>query len=348
MNTLSISLKLFRPLLVVFVFFSGHALFAQAKYAGTYFGTISTRVTVAGNTIENTLGAYSAVVTADGKISLTGTSITGTVNSSGIVTFKAESSPVLGLTKGKIVDKKLSTEFADGKLLGAGTSRYRLNPSTSFLPPAKPTISIPPASATVKLGAPVKLTVTATGTGLKYQWQKNGVNISGATSATYRIAEAVPGTAGKYRVIVKNATGSVTSPAAVITVNLAPANLTPASGSAILATFTGTVQDSLEGSSSIVETLRITSSTTMKGPGYTGTYSYTRLTATTARVTYSIVTTDTEEGYVEEEAGTITLTFTSGTAGSYTSSGSYSGTDTGDSSTYSGTFTGKGKFKITK
>lgn len=341
-------LKLYRPLLAVVAFFSGQALFAQAEYAGTYFGTISTRVTVAGRTIESTLGAYSAVVTADGKISLSGTSITGTVNSSGVVTFKAESSPVLGLTKGKIAKKKLSTEFADGKLLGAGTSRYRLNPSTSFLPPAKPTISTPPASATVNLGAAVKLSVVATGSGLKYQWQKDGVNISGATASSYKVSKAVVGTAGKYRVIVKNSAGSVTSSAATITVNLAPANLTPATGATIVASFTGTVVDSLEGSSSTEESLRITSKTAVKGPGYTGTYTYKRLTATTAKLTYTIKITNTAEGYVENETGTVTLTFKSGTAGSYTSSGSYTGTNTGDSSTYSGTFTGKGKFKITK
>ena len=53
---------------------------------------------------------------------------------------------------------------------------------------------------------------------LAYQWQKNGANISGATSATFHISQCALANAGNYRVIVTNGNGSVTSNAAALTV----------------------------------------------------------------------------------------------------------------------------------
>ena len=65
--------------------------------------------------------------------------------------------------------------------------------------------------------------MVAVGTALSYQWQKDGVAISGATAATYTIASAAPTAAGNYTVTVTGGAGSVTSRAATLTVNTAPA-----------------------------------------------------------------------------------------------------------------------------
>ena len=82
-----------------------------------------------------------------------------------------------------------------------------------------PAIVTQPANQTVAAGQPATFSVTATGTApLAYQWQKNNVSISGATGASYTIASAQPADAGAYRVIVSNASGSVTSTAATLTV----------------------------------------------------------------------------------------------------------------------------------
>src|SRR5438132_2236383 len=49
-----------------------------------------------------------------------------------------------------------------------------------------PTITTPPANQTVAAGQTATFTVVAGGTApLSYQWQKNGANITGATSASY-------------------------------------------------------------------------------------------------------------------------------------------------------------------
>ena len=50
--------------------------------------------------------------------------------------------------------------------------------------------------------------VTATGSGLTYQWQKNNANISGATAATYTITGATTAHAGTYRCVITNSGGA--------------------------------------------------------------------------------------------------------------------------------------------
>jgi len=80
-----------------------------------------------------------------------------------------------------------------------------------------PTISSQPAGLTVNAGQSASLTVTATGAS-SYQWQVNGTAITGATSATYTLANASSLNSGSYTVIVANSGGSVTSSAATLRV----------------------------------------------------------------------------------------------------------------------------------
>lgn len=68
------------------------------------------------------------------------------------------------------------------------------------------------AKTTAIVGQSVELKVVATGSGtLSYQWTKNGTNISGATTNTYRIASAAVADAGNYNVVVINTVNSVAS-----------------------------------------------------------------------------------------------------------------------------------------
>jgi hypothetical protein len=87
-----------------------------------------------------------------------------------------------------------------------------------------PGFAIQPASLTVTAGQPATFSVTVTGTApFTYQWQKNNVNISGATSLTYILSATVSGDNGAtFRVIVTNSAGSATSASATLTVTPAP------------------------------------------------------------------------------------------------------------------------------
>ncbi len=73
------------------------------------------------------------------------------------------------------------------------------------------------------------LTVAATGDApLSYQWQFNGANIAGATSATLTLTNVDASKAGSYTVVVTNPGGSVTGTAATLTVTIPPPPATPA------------------------------------------------------------------------------------------------------------------------
>jgi uncharacterized protein (TIGR02145 family) len=86
-----------------------------------------------------------------------------------------------------------------------------------------PTIITQPQSQTVTVGQSVTFSVTASGTGqLSYQWKKDGVDISGATTNSYSISNAQNSNAGIYTVTASNSAGNVTSNGAVLTVSAAP------------------------------------------------------------------------------------------------------------------------------
>jgi hypothetical protein len=85
-----------------------------------------------------------------------------------------------------------------------------------------PGIVTPPASQTVFAGANVTFTVSASGTPpLSYQWQKDTVNIGGATGSSLALTSVTSADAGSYRVVVTNTAGSITSAAATLVVNAA-------------------------------------------------------------------------------------------------------------------------------
>lgn len=92
-----------------------------------------------------------------------------------------------------------------------------------------PSITEQPGSAGGIEGDNVTITVVASGTGLSYQWKKNGNNISGANSSTLTLSNIQSSDAGVYTVVVSNEFGSETSNNAELTV-LVPG---PYSGSPI-------------------------------------------------------------------------------------------------------------------
>ncbi|MFL5747283.1 MAG: beta strand repeat-containing protein [Niastella sp.] len=79
-------------------------------------------------------------------------------------------------------------------------------------------ITTQPAGSSVCMGSAVNLRVAANGSALTYQWRKDGVNITNATTDTYAIANAVGADAGDYDVVITNACGLVISNVATLAV----------------------------------------------------------------------------------------------------------------------------------
>ena len=121
-------------------------------------------------------------------------------------------------------------------LSGCGEVVTRLSDASASetIQPASPPPSITsqPTSSTVTLGQAATFSVTATGTGtLSYQWQKNSVNIAGATDSSYTTpATSAVDDGATFDVVVTDTAGSITSTSATLTVT------TPAVASYYVAT----------------------------------------------------------------------------------------------------------------
>ncbi len=82
--------------------------------------------------------------------------------------------------------------------------------------PTAPLITTPPSGGTVAEGCNFTLSVAADCVA-SYQWHKNNNPISGATSASYTVVDAVSSDAGNYTVVLTNPNGSVSNvPPAVL------------------------------------------------------------------------------------------------------------------------------------
>ncbi|MBC7486199.1 MAG: hypothetical protein H7282_05570, partial [Cytophagaceae bacterium] len=106
-----------------------------------------------------------------------------------------------------------------GSALTSSTSILNVNPAAAIT-------AQPVTTQTLCAGSAAAFSVTASGTGLTYQWKKGGVNvtdggtISGALTATLNISSIVSGDAGNYTVVVTGTCGSpVTSSTSALIVN---------------------------------------------------------------------------------------------------------------------------------
>jgi hypothetical protein len=90
-----------------------------------------------------------------------------------------------------------------------------------------PAFSMHPQSQTVSSGQPVTFTVSVSGsTPLRLQWQRNDVNIPGATAESYTIPSVSPADNGaQFRCVATNAFGSTPSNSA--TLNVTSTNTVP-------------------------------------------------------------------------------------------------------------------------
>ena len=93
---------------------------------------------------------------------------------------------------------------------------------------AAPAITIEPVTATVTERETATFTIVAAGSGtITYQWQRDGADIPGATSATYKTpATTLADDGAEFTCVVTNLAGSVTSSPAALTVNMAPPKIT--------------------------------------------------------------------------------------------------------------------------
>ncbi|MEO5716314.1 MAG: hypothetical protein ABIT37_22735 [Luteolibacter sp.] len=81
-----------------------------------------------------------------------------------------------------------------------------------------PEISFSPIGVTVASGQGVTFGVAASGGTLQYQWQKDGVDLTGQTAFLLNLGNCTSTDAGVYRVLVSNTTGTAQSESATLSI----------------------------------------------------------------------------------------------------------------------------------
>jgi len=197
----------------------------------------------AGNIVGNPISANLSSVNAVGTYRLD--LFTLTPNSSYATVTPSASFENNGTREIRMIAFKLS-EFGITQALASGITQFKCIPggdsdtaftaynAASFIIPA-PVITTQPVSQVVCTGTGnATFSVTATGNNLTYQWKKNGVDITGATSASYAV-ESIAANVAAYTVVVSNESGSVVSQVAYLNtlITAQPAAATTCQGSAV-------------------------------------------------------------------------------------------------------------------
>jgi len=204
--------------------------------AGTYMATNTISSPTAANSPQKLVATltvnYSPVIITMNPQSLTnnpGQSATFSVQASGTAPlsyqWQKDGTNISGATSTNYTIASVTKTNEGGyccvvaNLAGSATSSV-----ASLTVNDPPAITSQPASLTNDPGSSAIFTVVASGSApLYYQWQKNNINIGGATTANYTIASVAETDEGNYRCIVTNMAGSATSLAASLTVNDPPA-----------------------------------------------------------------------------------------------------------------------------
>ena len=88
---------------------------------------------------------------------------------------------------------------------------------------APPVITAQPLSQTILVGEPATFTVAVGGSSpFTYRWQKDGLDLSGATGPSLTIPVLQLGDSGSYTVVVTNGASAVTSDPATLIVTTSP------------------------------------------------------------------------------------------------------------------------------
>jgi hypothetical protein len=164
---------------------------------------------VAGDTVSFSLTAVGANLTYQWRFN--GVAIPGATSSTLTLT---NVQPVSDGTYSAVIYNSAGS----GTLFSGSNLTVVLNPNAPSGGTAAPQITTQPASQAVLAGTTATFTVGATGIPAPtYQWTFNGVAIPGATSSTYTLTNVQAANVGNYAVTVTNASGSVTSQAASLT-----------------------------------------------------------------------------------------------------------------------------------
>ncbi|MEK7415239.1 MAG: Ig-like domain-containing protein, partial [Planctomycetota bacterium] len=218
------------------------ALFQHMRTFNEPTNKTTYRIPVANGGYTVNVGMADVLSTAAGQ-RLLNTWVEGAVGQTAFDAYQSFGAKTAGVasTHVTVADGELTLDFSRN-----AASTTNANPGIAYIEvipdsggggggETAPFVTTNPASVTVIAGQTATFSVVAGGTAtLAYQWQKNGVNVAGATSATYTTPITTTANSGAiYRVVISNAFGTATSSAATLTVNAAPVGVLSLSSSAV-------------------------------------------------------------------------------------------------------------------
>jgi hypothetical protein len=152
-----------------------------------------------------------------------GAAVTLTVTARGMAPlsyqWQKNGANIFGATSSSFTFAKVQTTDAGNYSVTATNSSGTATSNVAVLTVnSPPSITLQPASRSVNAGSSVTFSVSATGGSLLYQWKKNGVDISGATSSSFTIGATQNSNGGTFTVTVSNSAGSITSAVATLSI----------------------------------------------------------------------------------------------------------------------------------
>ena len=240
----------------------------SAADAGTYSVVVSG---TCGNAVTNsaTLTVNQNVVVASAPVSLTncpGTSASFSVSATGTglsYQWYKGGSALAGQTASSLVLANVSAADAGTySVVVSGTCGNAVTNSASLTVNQNVVVASAPVSVTNCPGTSASFSVSATGTGLSYQWYKGGSAIVGQTGSSLVLANVSAADAGTYSVVVSGTCGTAVTNSASLTVNQnvvvasAPVSVTNCPGTSasfsVSATGTGLSYQWYKGASAMV------------------------------------------------------------------------------------------------
>ncbi len=226
----------------------------SAADAGTYSVVVSG---ACGNAVTSSasLTVNENVVVASAPVSLTncpGTSASFSVNAAGTglsYQWYKGGSALPGQTGSSLVLANVSAADAGTySIVVSGVCGNSVSNSASLTVNENLVVSVLPAAATNCPGTTASFTVGASGTGLNYQWYKNGTILPGQTNGGLILSNVSATDAGTYSVLANGICGNAASNSATLTVNenvvvaSAPVSLTncPGTSASFSVTASGT------------------------------------------------------------------------------------------------------------
>ena len=193
-----------------------------ASDAGQYFIVITNTYGATTSSVANLAIIDPAILTQPTSQSVIfGGSVTFSVTASGTgmtYQWRRGEAPLMEATNAMLVLTNVSGALAGNYDVVICGSHGCVTSSVVSLTVTDPAIVSQPVSQTVLVGGNAAFTVGAVGTGIGYQWRRQGSLIAGATDASLSLTNVTAIAAGNYDVLVCGSYGCVTSSVASFTV----------------------------------------------------------------------------------------------------------------------------------